>query len=89
MLPAASGGAEREVRITLYGDGRAALTSAFIDRPSRSLAEGGWQASGNEVVVSLEKERLVFRRAGDQLQTREWDRSLWGEAGPGTLFRVR
>jgi hypothetical protein len=42
MLPAAGGGAEREVRVTLYGDGR-----------------------------------------------REWDRSLWGEAGPGTLFRVR
>jgi hypothetical protein len=89
MLPAASGGAEREVRVTLHGDGRAALTSAFMDRPSRFLAEGTWQASGSEVVVSLERERLVFRRAGDQLQTREWDRALWGEAGPGTLFRVR
>jgi hypothetical protein len=32
---------------------------------------------------------MVFDRAGDQLQPREWDRVLWGEKGPGVLFRVR
>jgi len=91
VLPAASGGGERHIRVTLRPDGFAAVSSAFSGRPSRFLAEGAWESAGSEVTVNLGGERparMVFRRAGDQLIAREWDRSLWGEAGPGVLHRV-
>jgi hypothetical protein len=39
--------------------------------------------------VSTEHERLVFDYAGDRLVAREWDRRMWGQAGPGTLLRQK
>jgi hypothetical protein len=92
VLPAASGGGERHVRVTLGPDGFAAVTSTFSARPSRFLAEGTWERAGGLITLNLgdpRAQRLVFRHAGDQLVAREWDRSLWGEAGPGVLFRIR
>ena len=92
VQPAASGGGERHIRVTLRPDGFAAVSSAFSGRPSRFLAEGAWQSAGSEITVNLGGERparMVFRRAGDQLIGREWDPSVWGEKGPGVLYRVR
>jgi len=92
VLPAASGGGERHIRVVLQPGGFAAVSSAFSGRPSRFLAEGAWEGAGNQITVNLggeRPERMVFHRAGDQLVAREWDRAAWGEAGPGVLYRVR
>jgi hypothetical protein len=89
ILPAASGGGERHVRVTLKHNGEAALSSAFSDRASRFLAQGTWKQDGNRVTMNLDKQKhLVFQLAGNQLHPKEWDPSLWGEKGPGALFRV-
>ena len=90
VLPAASGGGERHIRVVLQPDGFAAVSSAFSARPSRFLAEGTWVADGRRVTVNLDNQKtMVFERAGDQLVAREWEHSLWGEKGPGVLHRVR
>jgi hypothetical protein len=65
------------------------LSTVFSASPSRYLAPGEWESSGNVVTVSTEHERLVFDYAGDRLVAREWDRRIWGEAGLGTLMRQR
>lgn len=88
-LPAASGGGERYVRVTLKPDGFAALSTAFTDRPSRFLAEGTWVEQDGRIRLNLDKQTLVFQRRGDELVAREWDRSVWGEDGPGVLLKVR
>ena len=91
VLPAASAGGERYVRVLLTPDGFAAVSSSFVGRPSRFLGEGTWQRSGSLVTVNLggsRAERMVFRHAGDQLVAHEWDHATWGEAGPGVLYRV-
>jgi hypothetical protein len=31
----------------------------------------------------------VLEYAGDRLVPREWDRKIWGAAGPGTLLRQK
>lgn len=82
------GTGERHVRVTLKPDGFAALSSSFTGRPSRFLAEGTWVEEGGRIRMSLEKQTLVFQRRGDELVAREWDRSLWGEDGPGVLQKV-
>lgn len=90
VLPAASGGGERHTRVVLQPDGFAAMSSAFSARPSRFLAEGTWVADGRRVTVNLDNQKtMVFERAGDQLISREWDHNVWGEKGPGVLYRVR
>ena len=71
VLPVASGGGERHVRVTLKSDGGAAVSSAFSGRPSRFLAEGAWTQEERRITV------------------KEWDHAVWGEAGPGVLWRVR
>jgi hypothetical protein len=38
--------------------------------------------------VNLEKQAMVFQYAGELLLAKEWDRTLWGENGPGVLYRV-
>jgi len=90
VLPDASGGGERHIRVVLRPDGFAALSSAFSARPSRFLAEGAWVAEGRRVTVNLDDQKtMAFERAGDQLIAREWDHSLWGEKGPGVLHRIK
>jgi hypothetical protein len=90
-LPAASGGGERHVSVTLDPSGSAALSTAFSGRPSRSLVQGTWtQGEGVVVIVTLKgprPEQIIFQHAGDELIARDWDRAVWGEAGPGTLRR--
>ena len=89
ILPAASGGAERYVRVTLKPNGEAALSSAFAARPSRFLAQGTWKQTDSRIVVAFDDgKQMAFQLAGNQLVAREWDVSLWGEKGPGTLSRV-
>lgn len=91
VLPAASGG-ERYVRITLKEDGSAALSTTFSGAgPAGALAVGRWKREDGTIEVELEEpraERMVFRRAGNDLLPREWDRTVWGDAGPGVLTRV-
>ena len=93
VLPAASGGGERFVRVTLKEDGSAALSTTFSGgRPDGVLALGKWKNDSGTIEIQLEEpraERMVFRRAGNDLLPREWDRTIWGDAGPGALTRVR
>ena len=89
ILPAAGDAGERHVRVTLKPNDEAALSSAFMQRPSRFLAQGTWKQDGRRITVDLQGEKkLVFELAGNQLVAREWDVSLWGEKGPGVLSRV-
>ena len=93
VLPAASGGGERFVRVTLKEDGSAALSTTFSGaRTDAALALGKWKNDSGTIEIQLEEpraERIVFRRAGQDLLPREWDRETWGDAGPGVLTRVR
>jgi putative hemolysin len=77
----------RNVVLVLQAGRTAMFTTARSGVPTRYLAPGRWESSGNIVTVSTEHERLVFDYAGDRLVAREWDRKMWGEAGPGTLLR--
>jgi putative hemolysin len=77
----------RNVMLVLQAGRTAMLTTAYSGVPSRYLVPGRWESSGNIVTVSTEHERLVFDYSGDRLVPREWDRKMWGEAGPGTLLR--
>lgn len=90
-LPAASGGGERHVSVTLNPGGGAAVSTAFAGRPSRSLVQGTWaQKEGGVVIVTLmaaRAEQIIFQHARDELIARDWDRGTWGQAGPGTLKR--
>ena len=88
ILPAANGG-ERHVRVTLKPNGEAAMSSAFLDRPSRFLAQGTWKQTDRRIVVAFgDGKQMAFQLAGNQLVTKEWDVSVWGEKGPGVLSRV-
>ena len=89
VLPVASGGGERHVRVTLNPNGEAALSGAFSDRASRFLAQGTWKQDGRRITVDFnDQQQMVFQQAGTQLIAKEWNRSEWGESGPGALFRV-
>jgi putative hemolysin len=79
----------RDATVVL-GAGRVAMVSIASPAGSmRYLAPGKWESAGTVVTVSTEAERLVFDYAGDRLIARQWDRKIWGEAGPGTLLRKR
>jgi hypothetical protein len=73
--------------VTLDPGGGAAVST------SRSLLQGTWRrADGGVVILTLKDpraQRMVFQHAGDELIARDWDRALWGEAGPGTLRRIQ
>jgi NlpE N-terminal domain len=89
VVQPAAGGGERHIRVTLNADGAAALSSTFSERPSRFLAEGKWTRDGRRITVEFnDQKQMVFELAGDQLHTKEWNQSEWGEKGPGALFRV-
>ena len=87
VVPAASGSGERQVSVVLQNDGTATVSSAISGRPSRFTVTGTWVQDGERVVVNTDLQRLVFDYAGNRLVAREWDRTAWGEAGPGTLQR--
>jgi hypothetical protein len=82
------GTGERTVRVVLKPDGFAALSGWSTGGASRFLAEGTWVEEGGRIRMSLEKQTLVFQRRGDELVAREWDRTVWGEQGPGVLQQV-
>jgi hypothetical protein len=89
VLPAAGDGGERHIRVTLRSNGEAALSSAFSQQPSRFLAQGTWKQDDRRITLDLNDGKpMVFQLAGDQLIAKDWDRSRWGEKGPGALFRV-
>lgn len=77
----------RSLLLVLQAGRTAMLRAAYP--ASATLAPGTWQSSGDAVTVSTENERLVFDYAGDRLIAREWDRGIWGAAGPGTLVRQK
>jgi putative hemolysin len=72
------------VLVLQAGSGR----TAMLRQGGRPMP-GTWQGAGNVVTVITERERLVFDYAGDRLIAREWDRTLWGAQGPGTLLRQK
>ena len=89
-LSKAPSGAQRYVRVTLKPLGDAAVSTAFSNSSTRGFAEGEWTRDGMHVAVHLDSQgEMVFRHAGDQLIPEQWDRAVWGEEGPGVLFRVR
>jgi hypothetical protein len=87
VLPTAGGG-DQHLRVTLHESGAAAVTSTFTDRISEFLLEGTWQREGNRITVKLDKQVMVFQRSGTLLRAKEWDRTVWGQKGPGVLERV-
>ncbi len=87
VLPAAGGG-EHYLRVTLDESGAAALTSTFSHRLGAFLLEGTWQREGSRITVKLDRQVIVFQRSGTLLAAKEWDRTVWGEKGPGVLQRV-
>ena len=75
--------------VLLLQAGNTAMLRTYSADASRYLMAGTWTRSGGVVTVSTEPERLVFEYAGDRLVPREWDRKVWGAAGPGPLMRQK
>jgi uncharacterized protein len=75
--------------VLLLQAGNTAMLRTYSADASRYLMSGTWTRSGSVVTVSTEPERLVFEYAGDRLVPREWDRKVWGAAGPGPLVRQK
>ena len=85
------GEAERHVIVRLAADGRATVSTLRWGSASYA-AEGGWKRADKLVVVELASpspQRIVFQHGGDTLVAKEWDRSAWGEGGPGVLYRAQ
>jgi hypothetical protein len=83
--------AERHVIVRLAADGKASVSTARWGGFSY-VAEGGWKRADRSVVVELAgapPQRIVFQHGGDTLVAKEWDRAVWGERGPGVLYRVQ
>ena len=90
-LPSEGGGRERTARVTLRDDGGAAVQLSAWGPGDDFYAEGKWQQADDGIVIELASAppgRLVFRRSGELLLAREWDRALWGEKEP-VLHLVR
>ena len=83
--------AERHVIVRLAPDGKASVSSVRWGSFSYS-AEGAWKRLDKRTVVldlaNSPQQRLVFEHGGNQLVAKEWDRSVWGDRGPGILYRV-
>ena len=75
--------------VLLLQAGSTAMVRTYTSDASRYLMAGTWTRSGSVITVSTEPERLVFDYAGDRLVPRDWDRKVWGAAGPGTLVRQK
>lgn len=75
--------------VLLLQAGNTAMLRTYSADASRYLMAGTWARSGSLVTVSTEPERMVLEYAGDRLIPREWDRKIWGAAGPGTLMRQK
>ncbi|HET7365800.1 MAG TPA: hypothetical protein VFJ70_19685 [Burkholderiales bacterium] len=89
-LPSTSGGSERTARVTLRDDGGAAVQVSSWGPGSDFFAVGKWQQTDGGIVIELTSApggRLVFRRSGDLMLGRQWDRALWGDREP-VLQRV-
>ena len=83
-------GRERTARITLRDDGGAAVQVTSWGPGGDFFAEGKWQQADGGIVIELTSApggRLVFRRSGDLMLGREWNRALWGDSEP-VLRRV-
>jgi len=90
-LPSESGGSERTARVTLNDSGAAAVQLSSPAPGGDFFAEGTWQQKDDHIVIELASAppgRLVFRRSGELMLGREWDRALWGEREP-VLHLVR
>jgi hypothetical protein len=75
--------------VLLLQAGNTAMLRTYSADASRYLMAGTWTRSGSVLTVSTEPERMVLEYAGDRLIPREWDRKIWGAAGPGTLMRQK
>jgi putative hemolysin len=78
----------RNVALLLQA-GSTAMVRSYSADASRYLVAGTWTRSGSVITVSTEPERMVLEYAGDRLIPREWDRKIWGAAGPGALMRQK
>ena len=64
------------------------LGGATLATPGKSTVRGAWAREGGFMTVFTGKERIVFRYEAQRLVPREWDRSVWGEAGLETFTRA-
>jgi hypothetical protein len=90
-VPALDGGRERTARVTLRDDGSAGVQLSSPGPSGDFFGEGKWRQADNGLVIELagvSPPALVFRRTGDLLIGKEWDRALWGDKEP-VLYRVR
>ena len=82
-----------DVRVYLKPDGAASVQAYSVDRQSRIFSQGRWRRlQDGRIVVDLATERpqrIVLLLSGDQLVAVQWDRAVWGNGGPGVLYRVR
>ena len=81
-LPAADASA-LVVTLWLQPGGPATLESVYIGKPRTPSQTGVWSASGDEVTVRLDGQAqpLVFTIAEGRLVAKQWDRTLYGDAG--------
>jgi len=75
--------------VLLLQAGSTAMVRTYSADASRYLMAGTWTRSGSVITVSTEPERMVLEYAGDRLIPKEWDRKIWGAAGPGALMRQK
>lgn len=86
--PAASG--QHWMRVVLDRDGTATMTSAPSGQRPAFLT-GKWHRDGNSIPIECSGTRvelMVFDYDDSGLIAREWDRAVWGSAGPGRLIRA-
>jgi len=75
--------------VLLLQAGSTAMVRTYSADASRYLMAGTWSRAGSVITVSTEPERMVLEYAGDRLIPKEWDRKIWGAAGPGALMRQK
>jgi len=75
--------------VVLLQAGGTAMVRTYSADANRYLMAGAWTRSGSVITVSTEPERMVLEYAGDRLVPKDWDRKIWGAAGPGALMRQK
>ena len=94
-LPAADAAA-RKIALTLAPDGTATLATAFVGKGGAMTETGTWLQHEGMVNVALThrdgtptaaRTEFVFDLKNGNLVSSDWDRTLYGETGLGTLLK--
>jgi hypothetical protein len=73
----------RVVTLWLQPGGEVTFETVYVGKERPPTTGGVWSASGDEVTVRLDgqAEPLVFTIAQNRLLPKQWDRTLYGDAG--------